>query len=88
MNTGDAGDIFAGAVTIADGWAAAGDDRPTYRQSSCELHICSSTRNKVTDMISEIVGLLYQLHWKLFKNVLTNAAVIIVRLWNCFFQTF
>jgi hypothetical protein len=38
-------------------------------------------------MISKIVGLPYQLNWKLFIKMLINAALIIVRLQNCFVQT-
>jgi len=59
---------------------------PTDRQNSWESHTSFSSSNQAAEKSKRIVGLLYQLLQDVIKEVLLNAALIVVRLcprWVC-----
>jgi len=89
LNAGHIGDVVAVAVAVAagDGLAAAGNGRPTHRQNSWESHTSFSSSNKAAEMIEGFVGLLFQLLQDVIKEVLIEAALIVVRLCHRWVRT-
>jgi hypothetical protein len=83
-NAGYVGDVVAVAVDVAagHGLAAAGDCGFNHRQNSWESHTSIRSSNKAAETIKRILGLLYQLFWDLLKEMIINAAQIVVRLFN------